>query len=429
MILNILAELKSNFFIDFALLMIVGILGGKAAELFRLPKVTGYILFGILFGSSFLDVLDTELIKRYSEIKYAAIGFIGYNIGLELDIKIIKDNHKKVLLYTFAQAIATFILVGGVIYFVAAEFNLVYALLLGAIAMVTTPAPFLAVVKSYKVTGKITDMVSEMMALDDVIGIIQFAVLLPLVVVLATQSSIDFTVLELLGTPILEIILSLLTGLIIGEMAVRLIHYYDHADRLSLFIIVLLAVFIAIGLSATFEFSSFLMTTMIGFMIRNRLDNENYHNVSRTTDSFIIPLLLLFFVLSGAELKLDYISTVGWVGLAYVVVRFLAKIIGIFIAAKGAKEQDPGVNYLGFMLLPQGAVALDLAILTEIRFAQLALETGNNIYLNIGNTVLAVVFVSVIFSKILGEVIVKWASVKAGQQYVEEDHTPHHHLV
>jgi NhaP-type Na+/H+ or K+/H+ antiporter len=212
-------------------------------------------------------------------------------------------------------------------------------------------------------------------------------------------------------------------------MAVRLIHYYDHADRLSLFIIVLLAVFIAIGLSATFEFSSFLMTTMIGFMIRNRLDNENYHNVSRTTDSFIIPLLLLFFVLSGAELKLDYISTVGWVGLAYVVVRFLAKIIGIFIAAKGAKEQDPGVNYLGFMLLPQGAVALDLAILTEIRFAQLALETGNNIYLNIGNTVLAVVFVSVIFSKILGEVIVKWASVKAGQQYVEEDHTPHHHLV
>jgi NhaP-type Na+/H+ or K+/H+ antiporter len=81
------------------------------------------------------------------------------------------------------------------------------------------------------------------------------------------------------------------------------------------------------------------------------------------------------------------------------------------------------------MLLPQGAVALDLAILTEIRFAQLALETGNDVYLNIGNTVLAVVFVSVIFSKILGEVIVKWASVKAGQQYVEEDHTPHHHLV
>jgi hypothetical protein len=70
-----------------------------------------------------------------------------------------------------------------------------------------------------------------------------------------------------------------------------------------------------------------------------------------------------------------------------------------------------------------------LAVLTEVRFAQLAVETGNSIFLAIGNTVLAVVFVSIILSKLLGEVIVKWASIKAGQSYIEEDHSPHHHLV
>jgi len=429
MTLNILAELKENFFIDFALLLIIGILGGKAAEVFRLPKATGYILFGILFGSSFLNVLDGELLKRYAEIKYAAIGLIGYNIGLELDQRVIKDNHKKVMLYTFAQGFATLVLVGLAIYFIANEFQWVYALLLGSIAVVTTPAPFLACVKSYHVTGKITDMVCEMMALDDVIGIILFAVVLPVSVVIATQTGFDIPILSLIGEPILELIFSIVIGIVIGEFTVRLLEYYSNADRLSLFIIVLLALFLAVGIAATLNYSSFLITVIIGLIVRNRLDSEMYHNVSRTTDTLTIPVLLLFFVLSGAELKFEYLSVVGWIGVAYLTIRFAAKMVGIFTVAKATNESDPGVNYLGLMMLPQGAVALDLAILTEVRFAQLAVETGNTVFLAIGNTVLAVVFVSIILSKLLGEVIVKWASIKAGQSYIEENHSPHHHLV
>jgi NhaP-type Na+/H+ or K+/H+ antiporter len=429
MTLNILAELKENFFIDLALLLIIGILGGKAAEVFRLPKATGYILFGILFGSGFLNVLDGELLKRYAEIKYAAIGLIGYNIGLELDQRIIKDNHKKVLLYTFAQALTTFVLVGGAVYFLVNEFQWVYALLLGSIAVVTTPAPFLACVKSYRFSGKITDMVCEMMALDDVIGIIQFALVLPVVVIIASQQGLNGSLPLMLAEPIVELVLSLVIGVVIAEMTVRLLEYYNNADRLSLFIIVVLALFLAIGIAATVNYSSFFITLVIGFVVRNRLDSEMFHNVTRTTDTLTIPVLLLFFVLSGAELRLEYLTVAGWIGLTYLAVRFLAKVIGIFLASKAVKETDPGVNYLGFMMIPQGAVALDLAILTEVRFAQLAVETGNTLYYSIGNTVLAVVFMSIIFSKILGEILVKWASVKAGQTYIEEDHSPHSHLV
>jgi NhaP-type Na+/H+ or K+/H+ antiporter len=303
MTLNILAELKENFFIDLALLLIIGILGGKAAEVFRLPKATGYILFGILFGSGFLNVLDGELLKRYAEIKYAAIGLIGYNIGLELDQRIIKDNHKKVLLYTFAQALTTFVLVGGAVYFLVNEFQWVYALLLGSIAVVTTPAPFLACVKSYRFSGKITDMVCEMMALDDVIGIIQFALVLPVVVIIASQQGLNGSLPLMLAEPIVELVLSLVIGVVIAEMTVRLLEYYNNADRLSLFIIVVLALFLAIGIAATVNYSSFFITLVIGFVVRNRLDSEMFHNVTRTTDTLTIPVLLLFFVLSGAGIE------------------------------------------------------------------------------------------------------------------------------
>lgn len=426
---SIVTELDSNIFIELALLFIIGIVGGKTAELLNLPKPTGFIVFGIIFGASFLDVLHEDVLHRFHELKMLALGLIGYNIGLEVDLRVMRNNHIKVIVYTLFQAFMAFLLVFGVVFLVVEEFRWTYALLLGAIATVTTPAPVLACIKSYKVSGKLTDMVCEMIAIDDVIGVVTFAFVLPISIYLAGHVDQAITLNTLISEPLREVFLSILFGVIIGEIVVRVLEYYHEGDSVSIFLIVAIGLMFGVGLAQQFGLSLILLPLMIGFVIRNRVSSQMLHKVTRSTDAIIMPVLLLFFTLSGAELKIEYLGLIGFLGVIYLIVRIIGKMLGVFLAAKAVKETDPSHRYIGFLMIPQGGVAIDIAILTEIRFLQLFEETGNVAYQTIGATIFTIVFASVIIYKIFGEIVVKWAYKQTGEQWHEEEHLPHKHLV
>lgn len=426
--ISIFSEYHSNVFLEIALLITVGILGGKLAEFVRLPKVTGYIFIGLIFGPNVLNFFSEEVIQQFKTLKLLALGFIGYNVGLEVDFKLLKNNRNTVMYITIAQSLLTFVLVAGAIILVLDEFDWTYALILGAIATVTTPAPIIATIKSYHAKGRVTDLLFPMIALDDVLGVIMFALMLPIAVFLAGSTDQVTSLGELLAQPIFEIVLAVIIGLIIGGVVVKILNYYYRGDNVSILIIIIIGVFFGIGLSYMLGTSLILLPLTIGAVMANSLNLDIKEKVRRNTDAIILPLLLVFFTLSGAELNIHLLPSIGVIGVIYILVRVIGKVVASQGTAVILGEKQNVSRYLGFALIPQGGVAIDMAILAEIRFLQLASETGNSSYAYIGSTILTVVLGAVVIYKLFGEIIVKWALKRSGD-ITSEDHETHSHIL
>ena len=424
-------NLHTNVFIDIALLVGIGIIGGKIAEFFHLPRVTGYILIGMLFGpfnGLNFSLFNEEMIADFKQLKILVLGFIGYNVGLEVNFKMLKYNRNAVLFITLFQAIVTFFLVAGMILIFVKEYRWTYALILGAIATVTTPAPIVACIRSYQTKGRLTQLLCPMIALDDVLGVILFAFVLPVSVYLAGHTGQALTFGLLVGEPLLQILLAVGLGTIIGLVVERFIEYFYKGDNVTIFMIIIVGLLLGIGFSYMFDVSTILLPLTIGTVLSNRLSFDLRDKVRTISDAFILPILLVFFTLSGAELKIELLTTIEVLGVIYVLVRVLGKLLGAFTASTMLKEETKVKKYLGPALIPQGGVAIDMAILAEIRFIQLAKETGNFENQRIGSNILAVILLAVLLYKVFGEIIVKWAFRQANEITID-DHTPHSHLV
>ena len=421
-------NIQSNVFIDIALLVTIGIIGGKIAELLHLPRVTGYIIIGMIFGPNVLNIFNAEMIYDLKALKVLGLGFIGYNVGLEVNFKMLKYNRFAVLFLTLFQAIVTFVLVAGTILIFVDEYAWTYALIFGAIATVTTPAPIVACIRSYHTKGRLTALLCPMIALDDVLGVIIFAFVLPISVYLAGHTGEQLTFMTLLGSPLLQIVLSIGVGIVIGLVVERFIEYFYKGDKITIFLIIIVGLLLGIGITYMFNLSTILLPLTIGAILSNRLNFDLRDKVRGISDAFILPILLIFFTLSGAELNIGLLTTLEVVGLIYIFVRVIGKLLGAFTASVILREETKIKKYLGPALIPQGGVAIDMAILAEIRFIQLAQESGNIDFTLIGSTVLTVILAAVLIYKVFGEIIVKWAFRQA-HEITEEDHTPHAHLL
>jgi len=421
-------DFHSNLFIDIALLVTIGIIGGKLAELVHLPRVTGFIIIGMIFGPNVLNLFNADIIADFKTLKILGLGFIGYNVGLEVNFKMLKYNRKAVLFITVFQALFTFALVGGMILLIVKEYAWTYALIFGAIACVTTPAPIVACIRSYHTKGRLTQLLCPMIALDDVLGVVLFALVLPIGVYLAGHTDQAMTFGVLLGEPLLEIGLSIMIGGIIGIVVERFLKYFYKGDNITIFLIVVIGLLFGIGFSYMFDTSTILLPLMIGTVLSNKLDFDLRQKVVAISDQFILPILLVFFTLSGAELDIGLLSTLEIIGIIYVLFRVVGKLAGAFIASSILGEETKVRKYLGLALIPQGGVAIDMAILAEIRFIQLAQETGNDAFTTIGSTILTVVLGAVLIYKVFGEIVVKWAFRQANEITVD-DHSSHAHLI
>lgn len=421
-------DIHSNLFLDIALLLTVGIIGGKLAELAKLPRVTGFIIMGMLLGPNLLNLFNEEIIAEFKALKILGLGFIGYNVGLEVDLKMLKHNRNEVLFVTIFQSLFTFALVGGMILLIVDEYAWTYALIFGAIASVTTPAPIVACIRSYHAKGRLTQLLCPMIAIDDVLGVILFALVLPISVYLAGHTGQEISFAVLVGAPLLQIVLSLGIGLVLGLVIERLLEWFYKGDNITIFLIIVIGLLFGIGFTYMIDTSSILLPLMIGAVLTNRLNFEMRDRVRTISDNFILPILLVFFTLSGAELDIGLLTTLEVIGVIYIAFRIIGKVLGTFLATSMMGEEAKVRKYLGPAMIPQGGVAIDMAILAEIRFLQLKIETGNEVYGYIGSTILTVVLAAVVLYKIFGEIIVKW-SFRQANEILEEDHSPHAHLI
>ena len=416
-----------NQILCIALALLVGLLSSRLMKVLRLPNVTGYLLSGIIFGPFLLgkyiggwDEGKLSAVKWISEI---ALGFIAFTIGTSFKTSSLKAVGKRIVLITLFEALGGAILtIGGLFIariFLGDQLPVSIILTLGAIACATAPAATLMVIRQYQARGPLVSTLIPVVAFDDAVALITFAVLFALSKAFAANGSVSAV--EILLVPLIEIIGSLVVGTILGFLVSLGCKFFK--SRANRMIMVICAVLIIVGLSmlctenhwqilgANLSFSPLLGCMMIGAIFIN-FRSDAMRTIERV-DQFTPPLYMLFFVISGASLDItifgsDSALIVVIVSVVYIVFRCLGKYLGAFSSAKLTHSEPTVQKYLGFTLFPQAGVAIGLATTASQELAHLGLEKQSSM-------ILAVVLTATIIYELLGPVITKISLQKSNE--------------
>ena len=388
----------------------------RAAKLFNLPAVTSYLIGGLLlgpyaigaFGIPGIGFNSLEDLNGLAIVTQVALGFIAFLIGNEFRVKDLKVMGRQAIIVGIAQAVITTLIVDAgiiVLHFAFPELiSLSSAIVLGAIAAATAPAATLMVVKQYKAKGPLTKLLLMVVAIDDAVGLIVFALSFGIATALESGA---ISLVSVLVEPILEILLSVILGAVLGwALNAMEIYFHSRSKRLSVAVaFVILTVGVA---SLEFEiagvkcgFSLLLACMILGAVFCNIC--EASEELMDRTDRWSSPVNILFFVLSGAELDLKIIANpmVLIIGLVYIALRSFGKIFGAFISAKATNCSKEIQEHLGITLLPQAGVALGMALQATA--------------LNNGAVVRNVILFSVLVYELVGPNLTKRSLVKAGE--------------
>lgn len=409
-------QMLDLFLITWALF--AGLLMTRIGNIFRLPDVTSFLVVGVIIGPSVLGRLGIrglgftsyEEVEELSIISDVALGFIAFSIGSEFKLKTLAKIGKKAFIIATMEAVMASILVDIVLIIIHFNFpNVVtmpMALTLGAIAAATAPAATLMVIKQYKAKGKVTEILLPVVALDDAICLMVFAVSFGI-----AQSMVSGTtnIINLIVEPMMQISVSLFLGFIAAIALTFLEQYFkSHSNRLILIIasIILTVAFAKItfklgGFSGSF--SPLLVCMMLGTTFCNICPLAD--DLMERADFWCKPILVLFFVFSGAELNLEVFKNpiVVMVGLIYVFTRSFGKYIGARISSTMTGCDDVVKKYLGITLLPQAGVALGMSAL--------AFELMNS---TDGLLVRNITLFGVLIYELLGPTFTKIALIKSG---------------
>jgi len=386
-----------------ALALIFGLASTRLVKLVRLPNVTGYLVAGLLIGPSVFGLVSREGVESFNIIVTLALGFIAFSIGGEFKLDVLKRLGKNVVVITAVQAFGTVIAVFAVLYAAGAcgllgENYLPMVFTLSAIATATAPAATLLVVRQYKARGPVTETLLPVVAMDDAFGLMIFSIFIS--IAQAFASGTNPTVHTMLLEPLRELVLSLIIGAAIG-LVVSLCSrvFKSRANRLCLCIA---ATVLGVALSEMWHLSSLLLCMMIGAVFSNL--GRDVDRILDGADRWTPPVFMLFFVISGMELDLSILPTVGVLGVLYIVSRSIGKYFGARFGAAMVTAAKNIRKYLGLTLLPQAGVAVGMA--------QIALSRLPEGY---GTKIQAVVLCATLIYEIFGPVITKIALRKAGE--------------
>ena len=416
-----------NELLNISVAMFAGLMLTRLGNKLRLPDVTAYLVAGVLIGPCVIGALHIpglgfssfDELEALGAISDVALGFIAFSIGNEFRLSQLRETGRQALVIGILQALVTTLVVDaallGLHFLFPQALSVPAAITLGAIAAATAPAATLMVVRQYKAKGKLTDLLLPIVALDDAVGLVVFAVSFG---VARALSSGIVDVYTIVVNPILEILGSLFLGALAGLGLAKIEPFFhSNTNRIAMSISF---VFLTVALSmlkipaggATIGFSPLLVCMMLGSVFCNLCPLSE--EIMRVADRWTAPVLVLFFVLSGAELELGVFAKAGSVaiGLVYILFRSLGKYIGARESAKLVGCDKKVVDYLGFTLLPQAGVALGMCVTA----AQLPGD---------GTLVRNIVLFAVLNYELFGPVLTKWALTKAGDIKPKSDEVLH----
>lgn len=326
----------------------------RLTKLLGLPNVSAYIVAGILIGPSVLKLIPTEMVDHMGFISDIALTFIAFGVGQFFKVEVLRDLGGKIIVITVMESVLAGVAVTLVLGFC---FNIGWnmALILGAIATATAPASTMMTIKQYKAQGDFVNILLQVVALDDAVCLLVYSAVVAVVEATGTGHVTTSDVV----LPVVYNVLALVVGFGCGLALSKLMT--DHRTRANRLI---LAVAMLMGLSALcsmVDISPLLACMVVGTTYVNFKKDEY---LFRQVDHFSPPIMSLFFVISGMNLRLEALKTVGIVGVVYFLVRILGKYIGAYAGCAMAKTPRNIRNYLGLALIPQAGVSIGLAVLT-----------------------------------------------------------------
>ena len=400
--------------LQMGVLILTGLLFSKLAKLVKLPNVTGYLVGGLLVGPSVLGALGIPLITdeflgEMNSVSEVALGFIAFTIGTQFQFEYFKRvGSGPIVIAIFEALIAVVFVFLGMVFILKCD--VAFSLVLSAIAAATAPAATLMVIKQYKADGEVTKNLMSVVALDDAVALVIFGIMVAIAnAISGNTESLTWTILS----PFVEVFTSLAIGFVVGLLMSLLLKWFTgRSNRISVICAVIL---IVVSLSAVITFlnlSTLLACMMMGAVFTNTTKKNNVNTIMELCDRFTPPLLILFFTISGASLKLNVLLTVGLVGLIYIVMRVIGKVAGAYLGATITKSPETVKKWLGLALIPQAGVAIGLTIV------------AGNVVPQYANEIRAVVLCATLIYELVGPAITKLALKKAGEITIPEKKKP-----
>lgn len=416
MVEAILEHNDYNLVLGLAIILLTGLAFGKISKFFKIPNVTGYLLGGLMIGPALIGLffpgadglLSEEYIQQLKIVADIELAFIAFTIGTEFKMEYFRQLGPKPIVIAIFESLLAVVFI--TLAMVIAGFPLPFSLTMGAVGGATAPAATIMVMRQYKARGELSQTILSVVAIDDATGLIFFGFATAIVRVLigSTEHNLWLSILM----PFLEIGLSIIIGMIFGVIITLLMKWFTgRGNRTSLVI-----AFLFLGIAIARLSSQFLGLGISSLMIAMAL-GAVYTNTSDTVEKVVPlieritpPIVIIFFVLSGADLRIE---SLDWLGIAVVTVYLLSRIFGkVFGAWVGGKisHASPVVNkWIGFGLLPQGGIAIGLSLIAMDLLPESVDPVFNGMLIRI------VVIMAVFFSEIFGPLLLKYALLKSGE--------------
>lgn len=398
------------------LMIFFGSFGGRLFQKLKIPQVVGYIVIGIIIGSSGFKILGDKLINSLDPINTIALSLIGFLVGAELKIDVIKKYGKQFVGILLGETTVPFfvvaVLVGGATFIITKNttYSLSLGLLLGAICTATAPAATTDVLKEYRTKGPVTTTTLGIVAMDDGFALIAYTIATAIASPLLEGRSVP--VLAQLGSIAFEIFGSIALGLVIGFILTKIITGMMSDDaRVLGFSLGLL--FLSTGICSLAHFTAgpvllkfdHIMAAMtIGFYVTN-FSLPKVKNMFKLVDKYTPPIYVLFFVNVGAKLNVWQLKPLFiLIAILYIGGRTLGKTIGSRLGARITKAPDTVRKYLPYCLLSQAGVAIGLSTSAGRDFAD-----------TIGSEIMLIITATTFIVQIIGPICVRYGITKAGE--------------
>lgn len=386
-----------NLMLNGGLVLLLGWLAGRLINKLKFPAVTGYLLIGIIIGPSFFNLLTQPMLKAAVWLSHGALGIIAFSIGSEFTLATLRRLGKSVIWIAFLEAFGAAALVVLAMLFILRQ-PLPNALLFGAIASATAPAATIMVVREYRARGPLTDTLLAVVAIDDPICVMNFAIASGVATMLLAGRVTS--VAGMIIHPVLEIIVALVLGAALGFLLCLAGDRFlrNQAEMLTF---TLGAIFLGAGLALQFNLSPLLVNMALGAVVGNFAErNEDIFDTIKAMDT---PVFVAFFTLSGAGLHVELLRSIGWVGVVYIIMRVIGKMAGAALGASISGASKTVRSYLGLGLVPQAGVALGLSLLVK------------QLLPGIGETISTTIVATTVVYELIGPLCAKAAIRLAGE--------------
>ena len=398
---------EGGYLLEFGFVLVLGYVFGGVSNLLKLPRVSGYIVAGILMSPSVLGIIDKEFLKHSDLVTHASLSVITFLIGSSLSFGKVRRLGKAILLITLGEAELAFLFVSLAMFLYlyltsSADIGMLVALalLFGALASPTDPTATLAVIHEYRAKGVLTTSVLGVAALDDATGIINFVIGFSIALSLVTGHELQ------LSEAFLSILLQIGGALVLGAVMGFLMYFLGEfaKERKEIVTLTIGVLFLTFALAKVLGVDELLSTMSVGIIIANF--GNAWEKFERPLEDYIEDFIFTaFFVVGSALLDLSILLSSLPVVLLYVLARFSGKFSGSFLGAHLSGAPPQVKRFLAFALFPQGGIVIGLALLAY----------QNPDFREVGTLLVNVVIGATVLHELMGPVFSKFALQRAGE--------------